>query len=65
MGEIISTILLVLVLIAAASLLGGLIIMLLWNWIIVSLFGAVLITFWQGVGVSFIISIISGIFSKS
>ena len=65
MGEIISTILLVLVLIAAASLLGGLIIMLLWNWIIVSLFGAVLITFWQGVGVSFILSIIGGLFSRS
>lgn len=42
--------------------LSGLIIMLLWNWILHGVFGLMALTFWQSVGVSLILSIIGGVF---
>jgi len=42
--------------------LSGWVIMLLWNWLMVDLFGLSIITFWKGVGISMALTIIGGVF---
>jgi len=44
--------------------LSGWVIMLLWNWLMVDLFGLSVITFWKGVGISIALTIIGGIFKS-
>ena len=45
--------------------LRGLIVMLLWNWVIVGLFGAPAISYLLGVGVGIVFEFIGGFFKKS
>lgn len=56
--EIIVTILMVFALIIAMTILLGLPIMLLWNWLMPTIFGLTKITFWQAVGINLLTSIL-------
>ncbi len=40
------------------ALINGVIVMLLWNWLLPDLFGLTTITYWQGVGLSYLCSIL-------
>lgn len=40
------------------------IIMLLWNWLLPTLFGLITITYWQAFGVLILLNIISGLFKN-
>jgi len=42
--------------------LSGWIFMLLWNWVLVDLFSAPIISFWQSLGIIILLSFISGMF---
>ena len=55
------TCLLVLGAAALIAALSGLLIMLLWNWVVVSLLHADPIGYWLGVGIALLLSLISGI----
>ena len=46
--------------IALVALILGLPVMLLWNWLMPTLFGLPLITFWQAIGINFLSSILFG-----
>lgn len=48
--------------IAATS---GWILMLLWNWLIPSIFGLTEITYWQAVGITALLTFIGGFFGKT
>lgn len=43
----------------------GWILMLLWNWLLVSLFGISTIGFWQGVGLILLLNLIGGFFKTT
>lgn len=61
--QIIGIIFLVIIAICAALAIEGGIILLLWNYVLCWLFPAIpMLTFWRAVGVSFIISILGGMF---
>ena len=65
-GLTIGFILLVLAISAASAFLSGLIIWLLWNWVICSIFASVApISYWLAVGVSLCLSLISGYFKTT
>lgn len=51
-------ILAILAVIIVFTFLGACILMLLWNWIVGGVFGWITLTFWQALGVSFLINII-------
>ena len=62
-GLTIGFIILVLAICAASAFLSGLIIWLLWNWVICSIFTSVApISYWLAVGVGLCLSLISGYF---
>ena len=65
-GLIIGSIILVLAICAASVFLSGLIIWLLWNWVICSIFASVApISYWLSVGVGLCLSLISGYFKTT
>ena len=51
--------------ITAAFALRGLVVMLLWNWVIVGLFGAPAISYLLGVGVGIVLGFVGMFFKKS
>jgi len=58
-------ILFVIVIAVGSSLLTGLLLMLFWNWIAVSIFHAPHLTYWQAWGLMFLISLVAGLFRSS
>ena len=58
MEKVLGGILLVAGILALSALLFGLPLMLLWNWLMPTIFGLPTITFWQGVGLNFLSSIL-------
>lgn len=64
-AEIIATCSVALVIIILLQLLTGWIISLLWNWIIVALFGLPAIDTWMGTGISILLWIVGGYFRGS
>lgn len=61
----IGAILLIVVLVAASVAVEGAVIMLLWNWLVVALFGAETISFWLGCGIAFALTIIGSFFKSA
>ena len=61
----IGAILLIVALVAISVAVEGAVIMLLWNWLAVALFGAETISFWLGCGIAFALTIIGGFFKSS
>lgn len=55
----------VLLLVFAIMCFEGWILMLLWNWLLVSLFGISTIGFWQGVGLILLLNLIGGFFKTT
>lgn len=61
--QVISIILLVIIAICAVLAIEGGVIMLLWNYVLCALFPAIpMVSFWMGIGVSCILSILGGVF---
>jgi len=54
-----------LIFVVASTLISGVVIWWLWNWIIAGLFGVFKITFWQGVGIGLVLSVFAGFFKSS
>ena len=58
------TILGVLLIVGIFAAVYGLVIWALWNWVIAGIFKAPVITFWQGLGLGLVLSIISSFFRR-
>lgn len=50
---------------AALAALGGFIFELLWNWVIVGVFHAPILSFWQSVGIVIFLSVVGSFFKSS